>query len=250
MSEFTRNAFRIHVALQDTHTVGSHIAVTATDLPSDYVIQISLSRNDFANLFRDPSMNAQNPYNEQNLLNSFNNFWDASKENHNTLANSIYSLISNEYDDVDINPVNLKLATQSDFSGDGTNSQIFDYFHLSNTTIASEADSNIPLKVYQAIAAELRLLLSNIPGDSNNTDSYEALENEYGYIEFWKQENLQVGDSIFVEGSFKIPTESIEKRWGSYTPVGNDQGANLPCILRFMVVEDADAQYSLPLPAV
>lgn len=250
MTDFTRNPFRIHVELGAEHLIGDDIARQATAFPSDYVIQVSMNKASFTSLFKDVNM-ATGPYNAENLKTRLISFWEKGVNNNNykTFANSLFTLVMNEYQDVDINTVNLELSTQSNYEQADNNSEIFKYFHISNTTIKHDDANQTPLKVYEAMAAELGTLLTNIAGDPNNTDPFESLENQYGYEEFWN--TLQNGDSLFIEGSLQLPTESSNSQWlvkeaegevaaQYYTAVG---GANLPCILRFMVNEE-EPQYS------
>jgi hypothetical protein len=256
----TRNPFKLHVSILDHLEPSSSIMQTHLGYPVDNVIQIKLSSDSFRALFRDASLNigttsgrdVSQRYSAASLLQRLKGFFSrsGSLHNYNNLASDITTLIVNTYSDVDVNPVTLESACATDGS-------IFNYFFQSaaewdSTSVASgtstehgEAHTGVPLKVYQMMARELDNMISrNIWSTSEDMmipdNSYDDLDDLYALAEdnFWA--NSKEGDSIFIEGSFKVPTRLADKTYSSkgrdnasaaYEPVGE---GNLPVIIQFV----------------
>lgn len=261
MSEpVVRNPFKLHVSILDNFdaTDGS-LMESHLGYPIDNVIQVKLSPSSFKALFRDTVMttsatpDVQQRYDSDALLERLRSFFDRGTglHNYNNLASDITTLIQNTYNDVDVNPVTLESACVKD----GT---IFDYFFKSSaqwqgSSISSSGEmdeeygdhTGDPIKVYQLMAREIdnmisRNLLSTSEDGIVPDNSYDDLDALYTIAEeaFW--DNSQEGDSIYIEGSFLVPTKMTEKSYASlardgsesaYDPVG---AGNLPVILQFV----------------
>lgn len=196
-------------------------------------------------------------YNSWGLRQRLQDFFDRVKfNNYNNLASDITILINNTFNDVDVNPVTLETACSTD-------GEIINYFvdsealwdnGVSTSTIENTSerddeygtsDASTALKVYEVMAREIDNMISrNVESTSEDgmvpDNSYDSLDAQYTQVAeaFWN--NLQQGDSVFVEGSFNIPTktgdrtyESTDRNNGtsSYQPVGE---GNLPVILQFV----------------
>lgn len=252
-----RNAFKLFVSILDAFSPDNELMKKHVGFPIDNVIQIKLNKESFTNLFKDANMStsASDRYQSAGLLTRLEDFFDRTKySNHNNLASDVTILINNSYNDVDVNPVSLETACAK-------NGAVFDYFFKSNaawdgngdgtsTSISGEdtsygGSSGVALKVYELICQELDNMISrNVLSTSEDgavpDNSYDDLDNLYtiGANNFWNE--LQVGDSIFIEGSFNVPTAQAAKTYNSlsrdstsasYDPVGS---GNLPVILQFV----------------
>jgi hypothetical protein len=259
----SRNAFKLFVSIDGHLDPSSDIMKRHTGFPIDNVIQIKMNKDSFVGLFKDTVLasgtSASDRYNSASLLTRLGNFFDRSKySNHNNLASDITILINNTYNDVDVNPVTLETACAKDGS-------IFNYFVKSKaswdsdnnneTTSTSidqvdasygDATTSGGLMVYEVIGQEIdnmisRNYLSTSEDNSSAPDnSYDDLDDLYTRQsdQFWTQS--KVGDSIFIEGSFNVPTardtpafSSLDRDSSSYSydPVGS---GNLPVILQFV----------------
>lgn len=270
----SRNAFKLFVTIDSALVPTSDIMESHKGYPIDNVIQIKLDQNGFKQLFRDEDMTTStgSRYQAAGLLERFEKFFerngDQKYNNYNNLASDITTLINNTYNDIDVNPVALEGACAKDGA-------IFNYFIKSGTQhrhnpasdeeygssevltssgeMANEYGGGNPLKVYEVIAREIDNMISrNVDTDNQNLSTsdleynYSDLDALYTIAEeaFWSEENMKVGDSIFIEGSFNVPTANPKSDWkqndvegGSgddYEVVGEDQGANLPIILQFV----------------
>lgn len=270
-----RNAFKLFVSIDDAYTPTSDIMEQHKGYPIDNVIQIKLDADGFKALFRDPGLtsSAADRYDASALLGRFEDFFsrDSARNlnNYNNLASDITTLINNTYNDIDVNPVALETAC-------ATNGQIFNYWIKSKTqhrhnpasdeeygssealTTSGEMTNNeynesgvattgSSLLVYEVIARELDNMISRGVNTDNLSTSmdyqYSDLDELYNTAEegFWG--NSQPGDSIFIEGSFEVPTANSQRTgWkqndvldgstgGDYEVIGN---ANLPIILQFV----------------
>jgi len=270
----SRNAFKLFVTIDSALTPGSDIMEAHKGYPIDNVIQIKLDQDGFIALFKetDPLMtsSATDRYDPSKLLTRMETFFgrDGDYNNYNNLASDITILINNTYNDIDVNPVALEAAC-------ATNGDIFNYFiksktqHRHNPDIDEEygsseilttsgekddeygapASSDGKLLVYEVIARELDNMISRNVNEDNLEQFSTSLEYNYSDLDnlftivnqqFW--ENVQVGDSIFIEGSFEVPTSNPKEDWKQndvqggasdekYEVVG---GANLPIILQFV----------------
>lgn len=261
----TRNAFKLFVSIKDQFSPTDEMMERHKGYPIDNVIQIKLNKTAFTDLFKDTTMDQTTSglltsrYDAEQLLVRLGSFFEKgganSFNNYNNLASDITILINNTFDDVDVNPVALETACEKD-------GEIWEYFFKSNTihardssSIELEADTdeygaidpanNNKLKVYQVIARELDNMISrNIFSTSEDTidevadENYDDLDVLYSNLAnaFW--DNLTVGDSIFIEGSFKVPTAQATPAYvesdgngGSYNVIGS---GNLPIILQFV----------------
>lgn len=272
-----RNPFKLYVSVDQSLTVGSEMMKPFVGYPIDNVIQIKLSEDSFKSLFKDTLMStsvvdASERYNSEALLNRFKAFFGKTLNNYNNLASDITILVNNTFNDVDVNPVALEAACVTD----GT---IFDYFLKSdaqwNSNPVSVAGENVDeygevtgrttssnCLVYEMIAREIDNMISrNIASTSEDMEStsvlqpdgsFDLLDEQYTIANeaFWT--SLSEGDSIFIEGSFVVPTrktlpadyyKSIDRNGteATYTPVGS---GNLPIILQF--VNSASTSYSFP----
>lgn len=274
MSEVQRNAFKLYVSIADSLSVGTDLMKQHIGYPIDNVIQIKLNTSSFSALFKDPNLHSTSDlsqrYNCPDLLDRLSRFFDSSLfNNHNNLASDITILVNNTYNDVDVNPVTLETACAKD----GT---IYNYLFKSeaqwddvNSTsnnIAMESEEyglevgggvGSNLKVYEVIGREIDNMISrNVLSTSEDgfvpDNSYDDLDNQYNLESnnFWT--NLQEGDSIFIEGSFTVPTgqttpvfNSLDRNSNStsYSPVGS---GNLPVIVQFVNSSANSYEYALP----
>ena len=216
--------------------------------PVDNVVQIKLSKNSFIDLFKDngiSSSNLDSRYNSKNLLERLSLFFNKNlTNNHNSLASDITILIQNTYNDIDVNPIHLENACAS-------NGEIFNYFFKSNVIHFDEDviinyeeddsdlyndntyENNRNIMVYEMIARELDNMISRNKPISSSYDN-DKLDYYYYLDNFW--DYIQEGDSIFIEGSFKIPTSKTSKNYKNklnedYNVIGV---GNLPIILQFI----------------
>lgn len=267
-----RNAFKLFVTIDSAYIPTSDIMEEHKGYPIDNVIQIKLDANGFRLLFRDPGMSTSlsNRYDATGLLSRFRDFFgpgtpNAPLNNYNNFASDITTLINNTYNDIDVNPVALENACRTDGA-------IFNYWIKSNTQhrhnpsedleygssetlTTSEEDGeynrtgspNNPLQVYEVIARELDNMISRgVDNDGVSTSleyQYSDLDALYTQSEeaFWN--NSQAGDSIFIEGSFNVPTNKSKSNWKQNDIESGSQGtadyevvgdANLPIIVQFV----------------
>lgn len=244
-----RHPFNLFVSIESKYeNTDESILKQHKGYPIDNVIQIKLSKLSFVDLFKDNTITSSNPstrYNSQSLLERLSLFFNKHlTDNHNSLASDITILISNTYNDVDINPVNLENACAS-------NGDIFNYFFKSNVSHSNQDviidedidDSNLyndntyqnsrSIMVYEMIARELDNMISRNIYDTSS-ELYGELDHYYHSENFWNF--IQEGDSIFIEGSFIIPTAIIQKQYKNnldekYDIIGT---GNLPVILQFV----------------
>ena len=255
-SPVERNAFKLFVSIDRELEPGTDIMKSHEGYPIDNVIQIKLGPSAFRALFENTTnamVDSASRYDAPELLARLKDFFSRSRNNYNNLASDITILVNNTYNDVDVNPVTLETAC-----ADG--GAICTYFTESvakwdDATLHDGSDENAAeygtttslaqLMVYEVMARELDNMISrNILSTSEDgmmpDNSYDDLDNLYNLASdnFWT--NLQTGDSIFVEGSFKVPTKQASPSWektdragGSspYDPVGE---GNLPIILQFV----------------
>lgn len=244
-----RNPFNLFVTIESNfEDIDYDILKQHKGYPIDNVIQIKLSKNSFIDLFKDNSISSSDSstrYNSTKLLERLALFFNKHlTDNYNSLASDITTLILNEYNDIDINPVNLENAC-------ATNGDIYNYFfkseviHSNKNVIINENidDSDLyndntyqnsrNIMVYEMIARELDNMISrNIPISSSY--NYDQLDYFYYSENFWNY--IQEGDSIFIEGSFNVPTNKETKTYKnqfSEDYVMNNL-ANLPVILQFI----------------
>jgi len=218
-----RNPFNLFVSIKDQFDDNElRIMKNHPGFPVDNVIQIKLSKSSFIDLFKDVSLDGSEiseRYSSSRLLQRLDLFFNRRiYHNHNSLASDLTILINNTYNDIDINPVNLESACAS-------GGQIYNYFFKSEaryngTSVSREETTNEnygdasafgeSILVYEMMAREFDNMISrNVDSTSESYDtSYGLLDNEYSIHsnEFW--ENIRVGDSIFIEGSFMIPSKS------------------------------------------
>lgn len=273
-----RNAFNLFVTIDDAFTPTSDMMEQHKGYPIDNVIQIKLDSDAFKALFQDTLMSTSTElsaerYDAGSLLTRFENFFDRSvsgNNNHNNLASDITVLINNTYNDIDVNPVALETACAK-------NGDIFNYWiksktqHRHNPSSSEEYGSSEELTtsgeqsneynetgspstgssllVYEVVARELDNMISRGVNTDNVSTSMDANYSDLDALyalsadEFWEQSKQ--GDSIFIEGSFEVPTaetKAIRDGWkqndvldegvdNDYAVVG---GANLPIILQFV----------------
>ena len=253
-----RQNFKLFVTIDSSIKNVQNFLQQHKGYPIDNVIQIKLSKNYFTTLFKGDILtstsfeqnNLNARYNSEGLLARLENFFTKERyNNYHNLAADITTLIQNTYNDVDINPIKLEKACQK-------GGQIFNYFFLSRTSynytridyedldkiqqIYDDTSSQIDgIKVYQLIARELDNMISRNVNLDNILQQSTSLEYQYSELdqlytiyndEFWN--NIQEGDSIFIEGSFQVPTNKKKKNYkNNYTIVGS---ANLPIILQFI----------------
>ena len=265
-----RNAFKLFVSIENEMSNVQDFLQLNEGYPIDNVIQIKLSKDYFIDLFRDTDMTTSGTgafmterYNCDNLLVRLEDFFDMAKyNNHNTLASDINIIVKNTYNDVDVNPVALEKACSK--TGD-----IFEYFFKSNCMFRRDDadDDNLvhdedpgqyedtepaagsSMKVYQVMGRELDNMISrNYLSTSEDNDavpdnSYDDLDSLYAIYEnnFW--DNIRSGDSIFIEGSFTVPTNNSSVQYGTYAPVGS---GNLPIILQFVCSDTIVYGYQIP----
>lgn len=244
-----RHPFNLFISIETKYeNIDESILKQHKGYPIDNVIQIKLSKLSFIDLFKDntiTSSNSSTRYNSQSLLERLSLFFNKHlTDNHNSLASDITILISNTYNDVDINPVNLENACSS-------NGDIFNYFFKSNVLHSNQDviidedidDSDLyndntyqnsrPIMVYEMIARELDNMISRNIYDTSS-ELYGELDHYYHSENFWNF--IQEGDSIFIEGSFTIPTAIIQEQYKNnldenYDIIGT---GNLPIILQFV----------------
>lgn len=244
-----RHPFNLFVSIESKYeNTDESILKQHKGYPIDNVVQIKLSKLSFVDLFKDNTITSSNPstrYNSQSLLERLSLFFNKHlTDNHNSLASDITILISNTYNDVDINPVNLENACAS-------NGDIFNYFFKSNVEHSNQDviidedidDSDLyndntyqnsrPIMVYEMIARELDNMISRNIYDTSS-ELYGELDHYYHSENFWNF--IQEGDSIFIEGSFTIPTAITQQQYKNnldetYDVIGT---GNLPIILQFV----------------
>ena len=274
MSLVTRNPFKLYVSISSALTETSDFMKQHVGYPVDNVIQIKLSKESFVRLFKDnlmntTSVNVAQRYNCPDLLDRLRDFFDSVQlSNHNNLASDITILVNNTYNDVDVNPVTLEKACAKDGA-------IFKYYFESNASYdgseiitdggleyGTTSVSPASLKVYEVMGREIdnmisRNLVSTSEDQSSTSTSglspdiqYDDLDALYTIAnnQFWA--NVKEGDSLFIEGSFNVPTSQATQSFESnardgtstsYNPVGS---ANLPIILQF--VYSSNQSYSFP----
>ena len=272
----TRNSFKLFVTIDSALTNVQNFLQQHKGYPIDNVIQIKLSKKYFTTLFKgdiltstsfeQENLNAR--YNSEGLLQRLKNFFSKEKyNNYNSFASDITTLIQNTYNDIDINPVKLEHSCKE-------NGEIFNYFFLSPTSYNStridyedlkkiehmydDTSSQVGgIKVYQLIARELDNMISRNVNLNNILQQSTSLEYQYSELdqlytvyndEFWN--NIQEGDSIFIEGSFEVPTNKPHKTYKnqkkeSYNIIGN---ANLPIIVQFVCSELSAYNYGFQIP--
>ena len=218
-----RNPFNLFVSIKDEFDDNeSRIMKNHPGFSVDNVIQIKLSKSSFIDLFKDASLDGSaisGRYSSSRLLQRLDLFFDRRiYNNHNSLASDLTILINNTYNDIDVNPVNLESACSN--GGD-----IYNYFFKSvssyngtsvsreETTGENYEDTSAvgeSILVYEMIAREFDNMISRAPQSASAIydTSFGYLEDEYTLYgdQFW--ENIQVGDSIFIEGSFAIPSKT------------------------------------------
>lgn len=286
----SRNAFKLFVTIDDALTPGSEIMEAHKGYPIDNVIQIKLDQNGFVALFKDDvpmTSSAEDRYSAPELLTRMGKFFSrdpvdgVSYNNYNNLASDITTLINNTYNDIDVNPVALEAACATD-------GEIFNYFiksktqHRHNPSVDEEygssevlttsgekldeygepASADGKLLVYEVIARELDNMISrNVNTDNLELQStsmevgYSELDNLFTIVndQFWT--HVEVGDSIFIEGSFNVPTANPKSDWkqndvqggatgDDYEIVGGSANANLPIILQFVHSSVVTYEYS------
>lgn len=242
-----RHPFNIFVCI-DKEYEDNTILKQHKGYPIDNVVQIKLSKNSFIDLFKDNTItfsNLESRYNSQSLLERLSLFFNKNlTNNHNSLASDITILIQNTYNDIDINPINLENACAS-------NGEIFNYFFKSNVMHANqdviiydELDdsdlyndntykNNRSIMVYEMIARELDNMISrNEPISTSH--NYDKLDYYYYSENFW--DYIEEGDSIFIEGSFNIPTKKETNEYKNKYNENYDiiDNGNLPIILQFV----------------
>ena len=266
-----RNAFKLFVSIKDAYTPTSDIMEQHKGYPIDNVIQIKLDASAFKQLFRDDtpmSTSVESRYQAPGLLTRFGDFFSGSRSNYNNFASDITTLINNTYNDIDVNPVALENACK-------TNGAIFNYWIKSETQhrhnpssdeeygssedlttneeqtdeYGSPTTTGSSLQVYEVIARELDNMISRGVNTNNLSTSLEAdysdLDALYTIAEeaFWAEDNMQQGDSIFIEGSFDVPTANDKTNWKQNDVESGSKGtddyevigsANLPIIVQFV----------------
>ena len=261
-----RNPFKLFVTIDSSLTDVEDFLKQHKGYPIDNVIQIKLSKTYFTTLFKGDMLisssfgNTGVRYNSEGLLSRLENFFTSEKyNNYNNFASDITTLILNTYNDIDINPVKLEKACKK-------NGDIFNYFFLSNTKINYENQNNIQymyddtssqvgnIKVYQLIAREIDNMISRNINTDNLSQQSTSFEYQYSDLdqlytvyndEFWN--NLQVGDSIFIEGSFKVPTSQQIKTYKNqknenYNIIGT---GNIPIIVQFVYSNNTNYGYQI-----
>lgn len=220
-----RSAFKLHIAIDNSFSNHERILRNHPGYKVDNVIQLKLDRDSFIDLFKDSELGVGNSerYSSIRLLQRLQIFFSIHYNNYNSLASDITTLILNENNDIDVNPVLLEAACRSNTG------EIFQYFFLSNVSFDSQAqvtdnthDASLyddgvdadgtgdPLKVYQYIAREIDNMISRHIVDSSSDESYYSSLDELYRIEsdaFF--DNIVVGDSIFIEGAFSLPNSKI-----------------------------------------
>jgi hypothetical protein len=264
-----RNPFKLFVSIDKelTETDSSSFFQENPGYPIDNVIQIKLSKEYFIDLFRDTQMQTSSidvseRYDASALLGRFENFFDGTLyNNYNSFASDISILVNNTYNDIDINPIKLEEACK-------TNGNIFNYFFKSETIYRrndlSTDDSLVydenttsygnpvnpggKMLVYEAIGRELDNMISrNILSTSEDMvypdNSYDDLDNLYTIYQnsFW--DNIRVGDSVIIEGSFLLPTKKETMIYSNYSIIGN---GNIPIIVQFVCSDISSYGYQVP----
>ena len=219
-----RESFKLFVSIEKEWVPREDIMYEHPGYEVDNVIQLKLTKESFIDLFRDSELttsDSSNRYSSRRLLQRLELFFNRQiYHNHNTLASDVTILINNTHNDIDINPINLENACS-------TNGQIFNYFFKSDTIFNNhlttshdnlglyddDTTSHQTLRVYEIISRELDNMISRnlfSLGEDNNQipdNSYDDLDALYTIYEnsFW--ENIQIGDSVFIEGSFQLPND-------------------------------------------
>lgn len=247
-----RHPFNLFISIESKYQdIDEDILKQHKGYPIDNVVQIKLSKNSFIDLFKDntiSSSNSNSRYDSQSLLQRFSLFFNKHlTDNHNSLASDITILISNTFNDIDINPVNLENACSA-------NGEIYNYFLKSNVihnnkdvnihkdiddsdlyndnTYENSAD-NRSIMVFEMIARELDNMISRNIYDTSS-ELYGELDHFYHSENFWN--HIQEGDSIFIEGSFEVPTEKQTQEYKNQTDQNYDiiGTGNLPIIIQFV----------------
>jgi len=243
-----RQNFKLFVTIDSSIKNVQNFLQQHKGYPIDNVIQVKLSKNSFVDLFKDDTISTSNlstRYDSTRLLERLSLFFNKHlTNNYNSLASDITILISNTYNDIDINPVNLENACAS-------NGDIYNYFFKSDVMHGGESviinneenDSDLyndntyqnsrPIMVYEMIARELDNMISRNIYDTSS-ELYGELDYYYHSENFWNY--IQEGDSIFIEGSFDVPTSLKKKIYknqfnNNYDIIGI---GNLPIIIQFV----------------
>ena len=240
MVSVSRRSFSIHVSIYDSFANVDPLMKHHPGYSVDNVIQVKLSKNGFIDLFKDStqSTSAEQRYSSSRLLQRLRIFFSQHLDNYNNLASDISIIIQNSNSDIDINPVNLENACKSN------NVEIFTYFFQSPVSFdkqhiqykdstadaylyddyhgPDESVAGAPYKVYEYIARELDNMISRYVTPLAMGTSYSTSSDDldvYGQLDelfriesdaFW--DNVVIGDSVFIEGSFLLPN-------GNYVPI-------------------------------
>lgn len=185
---------KIYISIQDAYISSS--ITNIQKFPVDYVIRFNLNSYQFKELFFDFSRTQDE---------RFRNFFSENHPSNNyiTLASRLCSIILNTHDDININPIILKQSINTN-TNDTNDIEIYNYFFNSivqeNITVADYIENTL---------RDIKL-------------AYESQNNLNNLFESY----LQVGDSIYIEGSLNLPTnqENVIFRDISnnvYTPLYN-----------------------------
>ena len=200
--------------------------------PSDFVIDIPLTKNQFRALFEDTNTTSSGAdYDPEQMLARLAFFFEATTTNTNNeiLSTDLYQLMVSNFTDLTVNVAQLNAACSSNLkmsNDELKNNVVYKYFSSANTT-TEDKDGN-GLKVYQAIAQKLNYMI-----ERNDTDS------SYHYTKFW--DNSKNNNSIILEGSIHTPS-SQKLNVPDYTHADKTTSTEgwFPCSLKFV---QSDSSY-------
>lgn len=194
--------------------------------PSDFVLDIPLTKSQFRMLFEDPETTSSgSDYDSSKVLERLQSFFasSADKKNNEVLSADLYQLMVTNFSDITVSVPNLNAACSSNLkpnSDDTKNNVVFRYFSSANTTTKSA--ENESLKVYEAIAQKLNFMI-----ERNNPES------PYHYTKFW--DNSMTNNTIILEGSIITPSSETLSVLNYTHPENTTASAGwCPCSIKFV----------------
>ena len=199
--------------------------------PSDFVLDVPLTKSQFRTLFEDPETTANgSEYDSSKMLERLESFFasSADKKNNEVLSSDLYQLMVTNFSDISVSVPNLNSACSSNLkpnSDDTKNNVVFRYFSSANTTTMNAEDES--LKVYEAIAQKLNFMI-----ERNDSDS------PYHYTKFW--DNSMNNNTIMLEGSIITPSGQTLSIVNYTHPENTPASAGwCPCSIKFVQSQDS-----------
>ena len=194
--------------------------------PSDFVLDIPLTKSQFRMLFEDPETTSSGAdYDSSKVLERLESFFasSAEKQNNEVLSADLYQLMVTNFSDITVSVPSLNAACSSNLkpnSDDTKNNVVFKYFSSANTTTMSA--ENQTLKVYEAISQKLNFMI-----ERNDPES------PYHYTKFW--DNSMNNNTIMLEGSIITPSSQTLSVLNYTHPENTTASAGwCPCSIKFV----------------